>query len=251
MEKRKIIGVGNTATIYEWEEGKVLKLFSRGRTKEEVEIEFHNSIAVRNMTFAKPRAYEMIFYEGSYGIVYDWLKGESLTDWVMRTGELHKCAVLMAELHKNILKNTSDDVPCYKEFLKFFILNETSMNHQQRDDALYRIDKLPDGNALCHGDFHPGNILISNEETAVIDYMNVCYGDYLYDIARTVFLVEYTPVPAEASDREVVAQMKSNLADLYLEEMKVSREMIREYIEVISIIRRYECPNEYTNSIFI
>ncbi|MGO4500149.1 phosphotransferase [Paenibacillus sp. 2RAB27] len=31
---------------------------------------------------------------------------------------------------------------------------------------------------LCHGDFHPGNIILSNGITLVLDFMNVCHGDF-------------------------------------------------------------------------
>ena len=47
------------------------------------------------------------------------------------------------------------------------------------------IDKLADGDTLCHGDFHPGNILLSGDGAFIIDFMNVCCGNYLYDVART------------------------------------------------------------------
>ena len=78
----------------------------------------------------------------------------------------------------------------------------------------------------------------------VIDFMNVCNGVYLYDVARTVFLVEYTPVPLEAEDREMLIQFKKTFADLYLLQMNVTREMIQDYLEVISVARVGECPNE-------
>ena len=75
--------------------------------------------------------------------------------------------------------------------------------------------------------------------------MNVCHGDPLYDIARTVFLVEYTPVPQNTEDREKLLRYKKTLADLYLMEMKVTREMIQQYLAVITVARMSECPEEY------
>lgn len=109
---------------------------------------------------------------------------------------------------------------------------------------MQRIDKLPDGSALCHGDFHPGNILISNGHTVVIDFMNLCHGDFLYDVARTVFLIEYTPVPVELEHRKMLLEFKKNLADLYLMQMNVTRERIQDYLSVIITVRKGECPNE-------
>lgn len=245
MKDGKIIGEGNTATIYEWAEGTVLKLFNRAYPKNAVEKEFQNAKAIDGMSFAKPKAHEMICYEERMGIVYDKVEGESLLDWVLKTGDLQGCAQFMAQLHKTIVRNRVYHVPDYKEFLKSNLLKAASANPMEQDRVLETLERLKDGDTLCHGDFHPGNILLSNGNTVVIDFMNICHGDHLYDIARTVFLVEYTPVPADADDRETLLRLKKTLADLYLIEMNVTREMIQDYLSVITAARVGECPDEY------
>ena len=243
MKYETIIGVGNTATVFEWEEGKVLKLFYEGYPKEAVEREFHNAKAISDMDFAKPKAYEIIFRGEQMGIIYDRVQGESLLDWVMRTGDLQECAVYMAKLHKEIVKNRISNVPNYKDFLKYNLVKVASTSSENKE-VLEMLDKLLDGDTLCHGDFHPGNILICDGHTIVIDFMNVCHGDFLYDIARTVFLLEFTPVPLEMDNREMILNFKKTLADLYLIQMNVTREAIQDYLSVIIAARVGECPNE-------
>lgn len=240
----KIIGVGNTATVYEWEEGKVLKLFNHGYPEESVEKEFYNAKAISNMDFEKPKAYKIIFFKEQMGIVYDRVEGESLLDWVIKTGDVQGCSVYLAKLHKAILQNRISNVPNYKEFLECNILNAPSFSSKKRIEVLRMLNKLQDGNTLCHGDFHPGNIFISDGHTIVIDFMNVCHGAPLYDVARTVFLVEYTPVPEEVEDKEMFLQFKKTLADLYLLQMNVTREIIQDYLSVIIAARVGEYPNE-------
>ncbi|GGA25849.1 phosphotransferase family protein [Paenibacillus physcomitrellae] len=245
MQDEKIIGKGNTATVYEWEEGKVLKLFVKGYPTMAVEREFLNAKAINLMNFAKPKAYEMIYYEEQTGIIYDRVEGETLLDWVLKTGDLQGCAVYMASLHKSIVLNKVNHVPDSKEFLKSNILNASSLNKEEQERVLDILSRLKEGDTLCHGDFYPGNILLLNGQTTVIDFMNVCRGDFLYDVARTVYLVQYTPVPADADDKETLLQLKKTLADLYLIEMSVTREMIQDYITVIAAARKGECPNEF------
>ena len=240
----KIIGEGNTATVYEWEEGKALKLFAQGYPQDAAEGEFLNAKAVNGMNFAKPMAYELICREDRIGIVYDRVEGEPLLEWLFRTGDIQGCAAYMAELHKTIVQNSVSDVMNYKDFLKYHIEHAQSVSQIERERALEMLDQLKDGDKLCHGDFHPGNILLSNGNTTVIDFMNVCHGDYLYEVARTVYLMEYTPVPAEADDRETLLRLKKTLTDHYLIEMNVTREMISDYLSVIRTARMGECPNE-------
>lgn len=242
MNLDKVIGTGYTATVYEWEEGKVLKLFREDFPRSSVELEYRNALAVRDLPFSKPKAYELISIEDKLGIVYDRVKGEALLDWVLRTGDLQQCAVIMAELHKSILHTESEQVTDYKDFLRYF-LNMIS-DSEKREEALRVLDRLPEGNTLCHGDFHPGNILISNGDTTVIDFMNICRGHYLYDVARTIFLVQYTPVHEDGEMGEQIRQFKKALADLYLMQMQVTRDMIQDYLFVIKEARKCECPNE-------
>ncbi|GFP75347.1 aminoglycoside phosphotransferase family protein [Clostridium fungisolvens] len=243
MELKNIIGIGNTATVYEWEDDKVLKLFHKGYSKYAIEREFHNAKSIENMSFEKPKAYEIIDFEEQLGIVYDKAEGESLLHWVLKTGDVKQCAITMARLHKKMGQNNISDVPNYKDFLREEILDISSSKTIEQQKALRILDILPEGNAFCHGDFHPDNILISGDRAVVIDFMNVCHGDFLYDVARTVFLVEYTPVPTDAENREQLLEFKKALADLYLNEMEVTREMIQDYLLVIIEARKGECPN--------
>lgn len=243
MRLGKIIGVGNTASVYEWEEGKVLKLFHQGYPDETVENEYRNARAIIELDFAKPKAHGLISYEDRKGIIYDRVEGESLLDWVLRTGDLQKCAIYMAKLHKEILHNQISNVPNYKDFLKYHT-SKSMLPIDKQNETILMINQLPDGNVLCHGDFHPGNILIMGESAYIIDFMNICQGDMLYDIARTVYLVEYTPVPSELKDRDSILYLKKTLTDLYLIQMNVTREMLQDYLAVITAARKGECPNE-------
>jgi hypothetical protein len=76
--------------------------------------------------------------------------------------------------------------------------------------------------------------------------MNICHGDFLYDVARTVFLIEFTPVAPGVSDndKEMMLFLKKSLTELYLTQMNVTREMIQDYLSIISVLRKGECPNE-------
>lgn len=48
---------------------------------------------------------------------------------------------------------------------------------------------LPNGNRICHGDFHPGNILLAPDRTVVIDLIDASRGNPLADVARTTIII--------------------------------------------------------------
>src|SRR4030065_570068 len=54
--------------------------------------------------------------------------------------------------------------------------------------ALAELESMPDGDRLCHGDFHPGNILLSRPEPIVIDWIDASIGSPLADVARSSIL---------------------------------------------------------------
>lgn len=54
-----------------------------------------------------------------------------------------------------------------------------------RAKALAALDAMPDGNQLCHGDFWPGNILVTPGGEVVIDWNRASCGNPLADLART------------------------------------------------------------------
>lgn len=216
-----------------------------GYPREAVEREFLNAKAIHDLDFAKPKAYEIVSRNSRMGIVYDKLQGESLQEWTIRTRDVRGCAEFMSSLHQRILINRATDVPSYKEFLGYCIESAFAEDSKKREDGLWLLAQLEEGDILCHGDFHPGNILISEGNAMVLDFMNVCHGPAMYDVARTVYLVQYTPVPPIAEDREVLLQLKKMLADCYLLQMHITREMIQDYLAVILMARVGECPDEW------
>lgn len=57
----------------------------------------------------------------------------------------------------------------------------------------------PGRRVICHGDFHPHNILVSGSTvTAVIDWPNTIVADPAYDVAATKTILSLTPVELSA-----------------------------------------------------
>jgi Ser/Thr protein kinase RdoA (MazF antagonist) len=240
MISGSIIGVGNTATVYDWEPNKVIKLFNSGYPKNSVEREYHNAVVLQDKKFSKPLVYDLIKVDNQYGIVYDKLQGESLLDSLLQTQNINESAKILADLHQEILQNDIQDVPDYKDFLRHNLERVSWTSLKEKEKIFHMLNALPDGTTLCHGDFHPGNVILTPEKPVVIDFMNICRGDYYYDVARTVFLIEYTPVPPIPGDVETLKKLKMTLADAYLKYMKVTRDEISKVLPVIIASRAGE-----------
>ncbi|BCN30813.1 phosphotransferase [Anaeromicropila herbilytica] len=233
----EIIGVGNTAEIIAYEEGKVCKLFFEGYCSSAIEKEYKNSKLMSKMNLPVPNAYDIIHINDRIGIIYDRLYGETVLEKILRNENIEYQIKNIVDVHKNILKCHTNEGIYYKDFLKQLISDETDESKK-----LYnKIDELPDGDNLCHGDFHPGNVWINLQGTTlIIDFMNVCYGPWLYDVARTYFLIAKGSLPDNIPNREEIEIMQKQLADLYISFMNVNIDEISQYLTVIEACRNYE-----------
>jgi Ser/Thr protein kinase RdoA (MazF antagonist) len=73
------------------------------------------------------------------------------------------------------------------------------LSASQRDFARRLLDELPDGDRICHGDFHPGNVIFASSGPVLIDWANATRGDAAADLARTVLLLRVGAIPGDLS----------------------------------------------------
>jgi len=78
-------------------------------------------------------------------------------------------------------------------------IRQTVMLGEARQEALLEgLAALPRGDRLCHGDFHPMNILGSPGREMVVDWLDASRGDPAADVCRSYVLMK-PPYPELAS----------------------------------------------------
>lgn len=238
MEGLKKLGTGRTAEAFLTEDGRVLKLFYAGYPQESVEKELRNAGMVDALGVPAPRCYGRAEVDGRVGIVYERAAGESLLSELLRTGDTERCVRVMAEVHEKLLAcELPEEALDAREFLRREIQRNGKLPEERRGEALARLDALPGGNALCHGDFHPDNVLVDGERVMVIDWMNLVRGDAMYDVAMTWYLLACSPLPPDLQETQGFVQMRGRLADEYLKRMGVEKARIEGWLPVIRASR--------------
>jgi Ser/Thr protein kinase RdoA (MazF antagonist) len=104
--------------------------------------------------------------------------------------------------------------------------------------ALDVLDGLPDGDSLCHGDFHPANILMDGDAPVLIDWTNVMRGEATADVARTLMILRLGSPPPGTSLllRGLALSGRNLLIQLYLRSYRRSRPLDME------AVGRWEVP---------
>ncbi|MGX7674466.1 phosphotransferase family protein [Plantactinospora sp. DSM 117369] len=87
------------------------------------------------------------------------------------------------------------DLPPFRQVLAARI-HDAVMPPHLRDYALRVLGGLPDDDCRCHGDYHPGYVLVAADRVAVIDWPNAARGTPEADHARTMLLLRWAdPLP--------------------------------------------------------
>ena len=133
----------------------------------------------------------IIEVEGRYGILFDRVDGPSMGEEMMsKPDELVYLTELFAELHAKMHAITVIDLQSQHEKLESQIRSAKRLSKKEREASLSALTQLPEDNALCHGDFHPSNILMSPQGPVIIDCVDASRGNPHADVARTLLLTQ-------------------------------------------------------------
>ena len=95
-------------------------------------------------------------------------------------------ARVLAELHADMhASNILPELPSQRQRLEDKIRSAAALPPDLRQAVLSSLSQMPDSSRLCHGDFHPGNILITPRGPIIIDWIDATHGNPLADVART------------------------------------------------------------------
>lgn len=133
---------------------------------------------------------EIIQVNGRNGLLYERVDGVSMWGQLAKQpGRFFEFARRMAELHAEMHANaTRPDLPPQRQRLERKINGADPLPAPLKEAALSALAALPDGRSICHGDFHPGNILLAAERVVVIDWIDASLGNPLADAARTTVI---------------------------------------------------------------
>lgn len=229
MELNNIIGVGAQATVYSL--GKyAIKLFKENYDKSNVFYEALINSMVENIGIHIPKVYEVLNIEKQIAIKMDYIKGISLFDAIYK--DIENVSLYVDQMVKLQIEINSKKILLpfsLKDKLKYKIKQNDELTDTQKNKLLEQLNKLPDGNELCHGDFHGNNILICEEKYWVIDWIDATYGCADGDACRT-YMIYYL----------YARELAEIYLTLYCENTRKTKDRILAWLPVIAGARLSE-----------
>ncbi|WP_144532935.1 aminoglycoside phosphotransferase family protein [Bacillus paranthracis] len=223
------IAKGNTAEIYLYD-NKIMKLFKDYLPNTESMNEAKKQKYAYSCGLPVPNVFEVTKIQNRQAIIMEYVKGENIGDLLLNNLNeaehyINICVNEQKKIH-SICVNT-DEIESMRGRLERQIKSVHKLDEKQKENILNMLHSIKFEPRLCHGDFHPFNLILSKEEKVkVIDWVDASSGDIRADVFRTYLLY---------------AQSHIELAEMYLQiycnNTDLTRDEIFQWAPIISVAR--------------
>jgi len=238
-ELRKV-AEGREAEMFAWEDGAILRLMREPGAEGRNQGQAAAMEAARSRGVRVPAVLGATTVMGRPGLIMERIEGPDLLTLIGRrpwaTFRVARvCGEVQARLHE---VQAPSVIPSAKDTLKRWIETNGQLPQHLAEFAREALDGLPDGDRLCHGDFHPGNILMAGDEPVLIDWSNALRGDPTADVARSRMMLRLgEPPPGTSLALRMLALVGRNLlVSLYLRSYRKERPV------EMAAVKRWEIP---------
>ncbi|MBQ8614895.1 MAG: phosphotransferase [Ruminiclostridium sp.] len=188
MNLQNIIAERTNKTVY-CDGDKAIKVFSAEYKKYDVLNEALNQARVEETGLNIPKLWEVGVADGKWMIVTDFIKGKTLAQLIEENPDkLDEYLELFVDLQMQVHAQKCPLLSKLKDKMNKKI-SDTTLDATTRYELHTRLEGMPKHNKVCHGDFNPSNIIISEDGTPyIIDWAHVTQGNASADVARTYLL---------------------------------------------------------------
>lgn len=201
------IARGNTADIY-LQAGRIVKVFDKRFPQGEAAYEADKQRFALSRGLPVPEIFQVTEVEGKQAISMEYVAGPTLGELMRRdrtrTAKYLACSIRM---QRQVHQVWAEPLKPMEEKLRRQILSAPGLEEALREKALRRLDALPHGRRLCHGDFHAFNLVQGTERVVILDWVDASAGHPHADVCRSYLLyVQAEPAIADVYLRQYCAE---------------------------------------------
>ena len=188
MNLDRVIAVRNNKTIYR-DGDRCIKVFNAEYSKADVLNEALNQARIEETGLNIPKVLEVTMIEGKWAIVSEYIKGKTLAQLMAEDEDKkNEYIELLVDLQMSVHAKTCPRLGKLKDKMSGKIA-ETELDATTRYDLHTRLEGMPKHNKVCHGDFNPSNIIITEDgKPYILDWSHATQGNASADVARTYLL---------------------------------------------------------------
>ncbi|EOP96773.1 aminoglycoside phosphotransferase [Bacillus cereus VD140] len=159
------IAKGNTAEIYLTDD-KVVKLFKDYLSDTESIKEANKQKYAYSCGLPVPNVFEVTKIHDRQAIIMEYVKGENIGDLLLNNlNEAERYIGLCVNEQKKIhaIRVNTDEMELMRKRLERQIKSVHNLDASKKKNILQKLDSITFDFRLCHGDFHPFNLILSKE----------------------------------------------------------------------------------------
>lgn len=217
MKLDNVIAVRKNKTVYR-DGDLVIKLFDADFSKADVLNEALNQARIEEIDVNIPKIHSVTTIEGKWAIVLDYIEGKTLAELMEENPEKYdEYLEMFVDLQIRVHGLRAPALNSQKTKMEGKI-DKTDLDATTRYELHTRLNGMPKHNKVCHGDFNPSNIIITEDGTPyILDWAHVTRGNASADVARTYLLF--------------CLEGKKDIAKKYLELFCKKSNTARQYVE--------------------
>jgi hypothetical protein len=230
----RLLGSGKVAEVFECG-ALVVKLYRAMAAKGSAFREASALAVAESLGLPVPSVQGVRLIDDRWGVLMARAEGPSFADAISREpapapAYLKAMALLQGRIHSQ----PGTQFASLKARLVANIRRAGMLGEARQRALLGGLLALPEAGQLCHGDFHPWNILGPPGQALVVDWLDACSGDPAADVCRSYVLI-----------RPSAPELASAYVEAYAAASGVSRDRILGWLPFVAAARLAEdVPNE-------
>jgi len=212
------LALGSRSTIHTWGNDSVAKVPLPSTPEGWIEFEARYALAVRATGAPVPELRGIETIGGRAVSIFARARGPSMwTHLVARPGDVDAMARTLAELQCDLHTVAGPvELPRLVDRLACKLRSARARYPDEVPSGV--VDAVPtvDAHRLCHGDLHPGNVILTDSGPIIVDWFDVTRGEPLADIARSMLLMAPDPLGAAPTHLPgATSNLLTRLGDAY------------------------------------
>ena len=188
MKLDKIIAVRTGKTIYK-DEDRAVKVFDSDYSKADILNEALNQARIEETGLNIPKILGVNMIDGKWAIVSEFIKGKTMAQLIEENPDkFDEYLEQFVDIQMSIHEMKAPLLTKLKDKMNRKI-SQADVDATTRYELHTRLEGMPKHNKVCHGDFNPSNIIITDEGVPyILDWSHATQGNASADVARTYLL---------------------------------------------------------------
>ena len=188
MNSDQAIAVRNDKAVY-IDGDRCIKVFDENFTKADVLNEALNQARIEETGLNIPKILEVTKVDGKWAIVSEAIQGKTLTQLMAENPtKKDEYLNLLVDLQLAVHNTDCPRLAKLKDKMTLKII-QSDLDAITRYNLHTRLEEMPKHDKLCHGDFNPSNVIITEDGTPyILDWSHATRGNASADVARTYLL---------------------------------------------------------------